>query len=202
MSAERSEFPFNELTSGEDERLAILAEECAEVIQAAMKIMRHGYESTNPKGGSDETNRQGLERELGDLGHAIKRMERAGDINAMEIQARSHSKGESIRRYLHHQPRLESTASADPNVVVTLSKEPSPTVFTELLNACTFVKSFLAKLEDGTSPDDPLRAVRKKFHAPLHAVLDSAISRASTSAALTAITEPSPSDLTDKKENV
>ena len=34
---------FNQLTPAETERLAILAEECGEVIQAVGKILRHGY---------------------------------------------------------------------------------------------------------------------------------------------------------------
>lgn len=33
---------FNNLTPGEAERLAMLAEECGEVIQAVGKILRHG----------------------------------------------------------------------------------------------------------------------------------------------------------------
>ena len=34
---------FNKLTPAQAERLAILIEECGEVIQAATKILRHGY---------------------------------------------------------------------------------------------------------------------------------------------------------------
>lgn len=36
---------FNKLTPAEAERLAMLAEECAEVIHVVGKILRHGYES-------------------------------------------------------------------------------------------------------------------------------------------------------------
>jgi NTP pyrophosphatase (non-canonical NTP hydrolase) len=93
---------FNGLMPAEAERLAILAEECAEVIQAVAKILRHGYESDN-FGRLPETNREALERELGDLGHAAKRMESAGDINPRTIAARAASKPERIRPYLHHQ---------------------------------------------------------------------------------------------------
>ena len=39
---------FNKLTPAEDERLAMLAEECAEVIQIVSKIQRHGYDSWHP----------------------------------------------------------------------------------------------------------------------------------------------------------
>lgn len=108
-----SGYPFNELSNAQDERLAILAEECGEVIQAVMKIMRHGYDSVNPKDDSGETNRQALERELGDVGHAMKRMEWCGDIDAMAIQARSHAKESKIGKYLHHQHSETSAASDD-----------------------------------------------------------------------------------------
>ena len=60
---------FNKLTPAEAERLALLSEECAEVIMAIGKILRHGFESRHPNGGP--TNRQTLERECGDLRHAV-----------------------------------------------------------------------------------------------------------------------------------
>ena len=94
---------FNELTEPEQERLVILVEECGEVIQAACKILRHGYESVNPTVKDSESNRQALERELGDLGHAVARMESSADINPLAIRARAQSKPERIKPYLHHQ---------------------------------------------------------------------------------------------------
>jgi len=39
---------FNNLNPAELERLAILAEEAAEVVQIANKIIRHGYASYHP----------------------------------------------------------------------------------------------------------------------------------------------------------
>ena len=48
----------------------------------------------------------------------------------------------------------------------------------DLYDACTFGKSFLTKLEEGSEPRDPLRAMRRKFHAPLHAILDAAMQKA------------------------
>ncbi len=39
---------FNRLTPAEAERLAMLAEEAAEVIQIVGKILRHGYASYHP----------------------------------------------------------------------------------------------------------------------------------------------------------
>lgn len=58
---------FNELTPAEAERLAMLSEECAEVIQAVSKILRHGYESVNPLEPEKGTNREQLGRELIDV---------------------------------------------------------------------------------------------------------------------------------------
>jgi hypothetical protein len=43
------------------------------------------------------------------------------------------------------------------------------------MNACFVVKDFLNRLEEGTPPEDPLRGVRVKYHAPLHAALDAAL---------------------------
>ena len=80
-----------------------MAEECAEVIQAVMKIQRHGYESRHPSRMDGETNRQMLERELGDLGHAVARLEKSADVNPLAIRARAASKPARILPYLHHQ---------------------------------------------------------------------------------------------------
>lgn len=58
---------FNELTPAQAERLAILMEECGEVVQIIGKILRHGYDSCSPFGANPETNRQALVRELFDI---------------------------------------------------------------------------------------------------------------------------------------
>ncbi len=94
---------FNELTEAESERLVILIEECGEVIQAGCKILRHGYSSTNPTVTSSETNRGGLERELGDLLHALNRMEVTGDVDRYQINKQAQSKARKITASLHHQ---------------------------------------------------------------------------------------------------
>lgn len=54
------------LTYAQAERLAVLIEDCGEIVTAATKIMRHGYESTNPDDPGAGTNRHQLEQELGD----------------------------------------------------------------------------------------------------------------------------------------
>lgn len=94
---------FNRLTPAEQERLAILIEECSEVVQSACKILRHGYESCNPKIAYLETNREALQRELGDLSHAMQRMIDHRDIDASVINERRIYKGDRIKPYLHHQ---------------------------------------------------------------------------------------------------
>jgi len=100
---------FNGLTEAEQERLAILIEECGEAIQAACKVLRHGYQSRNPKWIASaehphpETNRQELERELGDLSHAVVRMVNSGDVSRQVIEERRRSKPVRMLPYLHHQ---------------------------------------------------------------------------------------------------
>lgn len=70
----------NELTEEEQERLATLIEEATKVAQIGCKILRHGYASYHLKKPT-EINREALQRELGDLMHAMLRMMRAGDLD-------------------------------------------------------------------------------------------------------------------------
>ena len=93
--------PFNKLTPAEAERLAILAQECGEVVQAIGTVLRHGFESTQPDVGP--TPREALERECGDLYHAIWRLIGAADIDGNGMSQRADDKAKSIVRYLHHQ---------------------------------------------------------------------------------------------------
>ena len=93
--------PFNELYEGEAERLALLLEEAGEVVQAVGKILRHGYESTHPDGGP--TNRESLERELGDMAAAIQMMTERRDVNAAFIRQCQREKLTKVAQYLHHQ---------------------------------------------------------------------------------------------------
>lgn len=57
---------FNKLTPAQAERLAMLIEECGEVIQIAGKVLRHGYDSYHPDNPA-VSNRELLGRELTDL---------------------------------------------------------------------------------------------------------------------------------------
>jgi hypothetical protein len=67
---------FNKLTPAEAERLAMLAEECAEVIQVIGKILRHGYESYHPAN-PRLSNRDLLAKELRDVNAVLQAMVRA-----------------------------------------------------------------------------------------------------------------------------
>lgn len=99
---------FNGLTESQAERLALLSEECAEVIKAVSKILRHGYESTNPTVSvpddeRPETNRTALERELGDVICAIRKLRHAEDVSECQIDRYADEKAIKIKKWLHHQ---------------------------------------------------------------------------------------------------
>ena len=92
----------NHLNAAELERLALLGEGCAEVGKAIGKIVRHGYASRNPDVANGPTNRENLEREIGDLLWAIDLMAHCGDVSLLRARADA---GRHARktRYLHHQ---------------------------------------------------------------------------------------------------
>ena len=92
----------NGLNKSETERLALLGEECAEIGQKIGKILRHGYQSRNPDVTNGPTNREDLEREIGDLLWAIDLMAHCGDVSLLRARADA---GRHARktRYLHHQ---------------------------------------------------------------------------------------------------
>ena len=92
---------FNKLTPAEAERLALLLEEMGEAQQAIGKILRHGYESQNPFQ-PGPTNRDRLEKELGDVQHAIDLLCRS-DVNRDRIDKCEILKRQAISQYLHHQ---------------------------------------------------------------------------------------------------
>lgn len=89
------------LTNAEQELLALLMEECGEVIQVIGKIMRHGYESYNPNIQNSPTNRQMLEAELGDVVAALSMLEYSDAIDPNQIQAHRKTKLKSVKKWLH-----------------------------------------------------------------------------------------------------
>jgi NTP pyrophosphatase (non-canonical NTP hydrolase) len=55
------------MTDGERERLVMLAEEAAEIVQAVSKILRHGKHNYNPNDHEKITNIEHLAREIADF---------------------------------------------------------------------------------------------------------------------------------------
>jgi NTP pyrophosphatase (non-canonical NTP hydrolase) len=92
----------NGLTPAETERLALLAEEAGELVQACMKVLRHGYGSRWPEG-SDVDNRYTLSEEAGHVRTAINLMTRAGDLDGDDVWNAQETKRVNIGRWLHHQ---------------------------------------------------------------------------------------------------
>ena len=97
---------FNGLSEAEAERLALLAEECGEVIQAVSKVLHHGYESRNPKVPFSLRNRDLLANELGHVMHAMQRMIEARDFRQLDLELSQNEKSRSIGQWLHHQADL------------------------------------------------------------------------------------------------
>ncbi|HEY3679017.1 MAG TPA: MazG nucleotide pyrophosphohydrolase domain-containing protein [Bradyrhizobium sp.] len=103
---------FANLSPAEIERLALLAEECGECVQAIGKILRHGYESLDPTADvhNSPSNRQRLEREMGDVRAAMIMLCEAGDTSKPQVHRYADDKLRRVRKYLHHQP----DAAAEP----------------------------------------------------------------------------------------
>ncbi len=95
---------FNGLTPAEAERLAMLAEECAEVIQIVSKIQRHGYESWHPDDPVKATNRSMLCKEITDIAAVVSAMTDLGDIETITIVNIKDAWKRKLR-YAHHQER-------------------------------------------------------------------------------------------------
>jgi hypothetical protein len=91
---------FNGLTPVENELLALLAEECAEVIQIVGKILRHGLRSYHPD--SQEVNAYTLEREMGDVRAAMTLLCEAGITRKSTVHLLADEKLKRIDRYLHY----------------------------------------------------------------------------------------------------
>lgn len=93
---------YNQLTEAEAERLTILAEECSGVIKEICKIQRHGYQAVDPRN-PDETNRETLSREIGDLLYSLDRMNKANDLNLLMIKVTANICAKYKTFYTHHQ---------------------------------------------------------------------------------------------------
>jgi hypothetical protein len=95
--------PFHQLSPAQAERLYVLIEECGEVIQAAGKVLRHGYESRNPLDDFSPTSQAQLTIELGHLRYITGLLSLKGDIDDdLRVEAAG-QKAISIQKWLHHQ---------------------------------------------------------------------------------------------------
>lgn len=95
----------NHLTQAEAERLAMLAEECAEVIQVVGKILRHGYESHHPDT-PGVSNRDLLDKELLDVQTIHSVMEGRGDIKGSSVADMDRNWKRKLS-FTHHQRGFE-----------------------------------------------------------------------------------------------
>lgn len=92
---------FNNLTPAEAERLAMLAEECAEVIQIVGKILRHGYDSYHPDDNTI-TNRDMLAEELREIYAVAMEMKRE-ELKDYDVFCLHSVIWDRKLRYTHHQ---------------------------------------------------------------------------------------------------
>jgi len=91
----------NGLNAAQSERLALLIEECGEIIQAATKVLRHGYDSHHPFDPEETTNRRLLEGEIGDLSAIIELCIHNDDFWASRIHNAKLEKMNHAEQYLH-----------------------------------------------------------------------------------------------------
>ena len=75
------------------------------MIQAVSKILRHGLDSVNPLAIDDNpvTNQMLLEKELGHVVCAMRKLRHAGDVRESQIERSADDKAVKIKRWLHHQ---------------------------------------------------------------------------------------------------
>lgn len=95
---------YNQLTPAQAERLAMLAEECGEVIQIVGKILRHGYSSAHPDR-PHVSNRELLGRELTDL-YAVASSLCRDNVPEGSLHDQDEAWVNKLR-YAHHQEELK-----------------------------------------------------------------------------------------------
>ena len=85
------------MTDQQREILNILAEECAEVIQAISKIQRFGLENYKP--GKPKTNQEHLEEEVGDLVAMISLLTESCIIREHHIEIYKQQKFQKLKSW-------------------------------------------------------------------------------------------------------
>lgn len=93
--------PFNQLSPAQAELLACVGEESGEISQVVGKILRHGYESHHPDFPLT-TNRELLQKELGDLLAIQERLVQAGELDVLAIRRHADAKHKNLPNWLHH----------------------------------------------------------------------------------------------------
>lgn len=94
--------PFNELSPRQAELFDLMQEECAEAIQAIAKVKRHGLESYNPDDTEAGSNKEQMERELGQVLACIELLDKNGIISAAALKKHKDAKLKNVLEYLHH----------------------------------------------------------------------------------------------------
>jgi hypothetical protein len=94
------------------ERLGLMIEEMGEALQIAGKILRHGWNSSNPLvvGADRVTNKMMLEEELAHVEAAMDLLSIAGDIDHHAVRRLKQAKFERLTGWLHHTKNIEICA--------------------------------------------------------------------------------------------
>jgi hypothetical protein len=92
------------MTEAEKERLTMLAEEAAEIIQMVTKILRHGYDSYHPNDPLRTTNNILLQEEITDMLSIIYAMNEVDDMDVDLYDDYLHEERWSKKlKWTHHQ---------------------------------------------------------------------------------------------------
>lgn len=105
-----------------EELLIILAEECAEVQQAASKCLRFGMNSEY----NDQTNQGRLETELGDFMAVFKLILEEANLREDYIMAAAEAKLIKVERFMKNQKGLDAAELAE-----AFSRNPLPPISIE-----------------------------------------------------------------------
>lgn len=86
----------------EHEAIVLMAEECAEVVQAITKTLRHGFSSWNPFDPDRVPNRCLIAKEIGDVLAALDILVQEGVVAREEVELSRKDKLAKVGKYLHH----------------------------------------------------------------------------------------------------
>lgn len=95
---------LNGMTDEQSERLFMLAEEAGEIVHAAMKTARWGYNSHHPR--TRVKNKNLLGHEIGNLLKIVKMMVECGEIDEVDIATGEAMKTANLQVYSKFQQHL------------------------------------------------------------------------------------------------